>query len=208
MDQHSPTRESRVMRNLRFNISAILAAITVVAIGLAALREASEIWDSTLLTLSLGVLLVSVLLAIHREASRRAFWVGFALFGWAYVLLSLIPSVESRLLTTKILTRLDSKVQGRSAGIIQSVAFSPEGTLVAAGNPGQVRVWDAATGRLLSGWTGTTENFVRTGHSLIALLAAWMGGLLSRLCHGRSQHQAARPTDVSDPCLGPQENPE
>ena len=32
----------------------------------------------------------------------------------------------------------------------------------------------------LGGWVGTTENFVRIGHSLIALLVGWLGGLLSR----------------------------
>ena len=28
--------------------------------------------------------------------------------------------------------------------------------------------------------TGTTENFVRTGHSLCALIFGWLGGALSR----------------------------
>ena len=41
-------------------------------------------------------------------------------------------------------------------------------------------LWDAATGKVLGGWTGTTENFIRIGHSLFALLAGWFGGLLSR----------------------------
>ena len=39
---------------------------------------------------------------------------GFALFGWAYLGLSLVPSIESRLITTKALAYLDSKVPGRS----------------------------------------------------------------------------------------------
>ena len=48
---------------------------------------------------------------------------------------------------------------------------------------GQVTLWDATTGKLLSGWSGTTENFVRIGHSLFAPMAGWLGGQLSRrLC--------------------------
>ena len=54
--------------------------------------------------------MISVLLAIHRTEKRRAFWLGFALFGAAYLGLSLVPSIESRLITTKALAYIDSKV--------------------------------------------------------------------------------------------------
>jgi hypothetical protein len=89
------------MRNLRFNIASILGVILCLAIGFAALRESNDYWDSGLFTLTLGVLLVSVLLSIHRSEVKQAFWIGFALFGWGYLGLSPVPSVESRLLTTK-----------------------------------------------------------------------------------------------------------
>ena len=36
------------------------------------------------------------------------------------------------------------------------------------------------TRRPLTGSSGTTENFMRIGHSLLALIAAFLGGLLSR----------------------------
>src|SRR5262249_23411754 len=125
------------------------------------------------------ILLVSVLLAVHRTESRRAFWIGFALFGWAYLALTLVPAIESRLLTTKALAYLDSKVPGRPVvitgqawgdplngqdGSTVAVAFSPQGDLAVTGGQGGVRIWDAATGRLFLGWRGTTENFVRIGH--------------------------------------------
>ena len=51
------------------------------------------------------------------------------------------------------------------------------------------------TGKLLSGWSGTTENFMRIGHSLFALLAGWFGGQLSRrLC--RASRSAGPSTAV------------
>ena len=102
------------MRRFRFNIASLLVVVLVLGFGFAALRESNELWDSGLFTLTLGVLLVSILLAIHRTESRRAFWLGFALFGWGYLGLSLVPSIESRLITTKALTYLDSKVPGRT----------------------------------------------------------------------------------------------
>jgi hypothetical protein len=185
------------MRHIRFNIAGLLVLVLVLGVGFAALREASDPWDSGLFTLTLVALLISVLLAIHRTESRRAFWLGFALFGGGYLGLSLVPSIESRLATTKALTYLDSKVPGRTQTFfkvqftatgsraagnqVQAVAFSPQGDQIATTSSlGTVKLWDATTGRLLGGWAGTTENFVRIGHSLIALLAGWLGGRLSR----------------------------
>jgi hypothetical protein len=102
------------MKRIRFTIASLLALILVLGVGFAALRESTDLWESGLLTLTLGVLLISILLAVHRTESRRAFWIGFALFGWIYLGLTLMPSIESRLLTSKALAYLDSKVLSRS----------------------------------------------------------------------------------------------
>jgi WD40 repeat protein len=103
-----------------------------------------------------------------------------------------IPPIESRLMTTKALDYLESKVPGRPQSL--SVAFSPDGNRIATSSRHTVRLWDAKTGRLLGGWAGTTEDFVRIGHSLLALLAGWFGGLLSRRLW-----RASRATDASTP---------
>jgi hypothetical protein len=111
-------RGDHIMRNLRFNISSILGMILFLGVGFAALRESNDYWDSGLFTLTFGVLMVSILLAVHRSEARRAFWVGFALFGWVYLALSLVPSIEARLLTTKALGILRSRAHNsNSAGI-------------------------------------------------------------------------------------------
>ncbi len=190
------------MKRIRFTIASLLVVVLFLAVGFAALRESSDLWDSGLFSLTLGVPLISVLLAIHSTESRRAFWLGFAVFGWIYLGLTLVPHVESRLITTRALTQLDSKVPGRSLKIarvlhsgswilgsgspgnqVQNVAFTIGGNRLAIARKGVVRLWDATTGKLLGGWTGTTANFVRIGHSLFALLVGWFGGHLScRLC--------------------------
>jgi hypothetical protein len=36
------------------------------------------------------------------------------------------------------------------------------------------------SGNLLTTWGSSTENFVKIGHSLLALLLAWLGAMLSR----------------------------
>jgi len=88
------------MKSIRFTIGSLLAVVLFVAIGFAALRESSDLWESGLFSLTLGVLLISILLAVHRHESERAFWLGFALFGSVYLGLSLVPPFESRLCRT------------------------------------------------------------------------------------------------------------
>jgi hypothetical protein len=239
------------MRGPRYNIAGMLVAISFVAVGFAALREATDQWDSGLFSLTLGVLLNAVLLAVHRIEARRAFWIGFVLFGWGYLSLSLISSTESRLITTGALAYLEkANILGRRVIVIRVIpdldrmrAYnlslddllkatttesgmfgSPEeeqlrlaklhrsptlefvlgssvqasvhigdnkpewyGNFILKASPeGEIlRLKDVATVQLrssfcISGGTATTENFVRIGHSLFALLAGWLGGAISR----------------------------
>jgi hypothetical protein len=182
------------MRHFRFSIASLLLVVLFVAVGFAALRESSDLWESGIFSLALASLLTSILLTVHRTESRRAFWIGFTVFGWGYLGLSLVGSIEPRLMTTKALAYLDSKVPGRSPAFklyatmnsgtgsnqVQNVTVSFDGNQPATSTQGQVKIWDATTGKLLGGWIGTTENFMRIGHSLFALLAGWFGGLLSR----------------------------
>src|SRR5262245_13920167 len=98
------------MRRIRFTIGRLLVLVVGLAVALAALREATEIWDSGVFTATLGLLTASVLRAVHRSDRKRAFWLGFALFGWSYQIASLLPPIGPRLLTTKALVYLDSKV--------------------------------------------------------------------------------------------------
>jgi hypothetical protein len=109
----------------RFHIGTLVILVLVLGVGFAALRESNDFWDSGLFTLTLGVVLVSILLAIHRTGSRQAFWIGFTLFGWGYLSLSLVPLIEPRLVTTKALAYLDSKVPGRSVGFVAGWSMGP-----------------------------------------------------------------------------------
>ena len=201
--------EDRIMRRFRFHIGSLLILVLLMGVGFAGLREANDLWDSGVFTLTLGVLLISILFAVHRTESRRAFWVGFALFGWSYLGLASVPPVESRLLTTKALAYIDSKIPGRSINIQSQAAllgtsprslavFSPDGKLLAKDDDGAIRIWDASTGRLLSLWGGTSENFMRIGHALLALVVAWLGGRISGLLFVRSRMPTSEATITPD----------
>jgi hypothetical protein len=71
----------------RFSIRQLLLGTTLVAVACVALRSASPIWVAVLLGLTLLLLAAAVPLATFRQGTDRAWWFGFALFGWLYVLL-------------------------------------------------------------------------------------------------------------------------
>ena len=48
---------------------------------------------------------------------------------------------------------------------------------------------NTSAGLWLRGSVGTTENFMRIGHSLVALILAFMGGQLSRNVYGKNREQ-------------------
>ena len=62
---------------------------------------------------------------------------------------------------------------------VRALAFSPDGKTLVANQSGTVRFWNANTGALLAGPNGTTENFMRIGHSLLVLIMGCLGGCLS-----------------------------
>lgn len=187
------------MRLPRFKIRSLLGVVLFAGIAIAALRAADDFWDSRVLGLTLLSLLTAVLLAIHRTDQRRACWLGFAVFGWTYLVASLIPQIGSRLPTTIGLTFLDSRIPGREKTIsavfaytstyspVQPVGYTPPVYNLPASMQGNVWVYDAASGKPLVGPAGTTENFIRIGHSLLALALAFIGGQLSRCLYHAGQ---------------------
>jgi hypothetical protein len=182
------------MRRPRITIACLLGIVAFVGVAFAALWEATEDWDSTLLGLTVLLLLASVLLAVHRSGDRRAFWLGFALSGWDHLILSWVPPVESRLPTTKALVAVwemlarpeilwddDLTLTGvRSFDVTSPTALNPPVKW-------DVTVFQEPTSptfnyiQRLVGLPGETAgNFVRIGHSLFALSFALVGACLSR----------------------------
>ena len=75
------------MTRWSFRLRQLFLWTAAIALGLVALRSASMTWVATMLGLAIAVLAASSLLAIYRRGSQRAYWSGFAAFGWLYLLL-------------------------------------------------------------------------------------------------------------------------
>jgi hypothetical protein len=184
------------MRRFRFSIGSLIGFTLICGVAFGALKESTDLWERSTFSLTLLVLLTSVLLAIHCGGARREFWLGFAFFGCVYLGLTLLPSVETRLITSQGLGYLHSKLVGQSPRIWSLTLTAGTGianqpspvsafdTVVNVGGPGQI--WTVNNGNILSAWGGSPENFVKIGHTLIALLLAWFGGMVSwQLARGR-----------------------
>jgi hypothetical protein len=132
--------------------------------------------------------------------------------------LSLFPSIASGLITTKALAYIDSQVPrpipaadalydllvvndsqpnvlylNKGNGVFQDV--TAVAGLNSAGNQvmGSDRLFfNISPRQWLRGSIGTTENFIRIGHSLLALILALVGGKLSQYLHSRDGGRASR----------------
>jgi hypothetical protein len=75
------------MRAFRMSIAGLMALVLFLAVGLAAFRSGTETWFRSLYTATIGVLLLSILAARFSRGILSAFWFGFAVVGWSYLLL-------------------------------------------------------------------------------------------------------------------------
>jgi hypothetical protein len=197
------------MQRLRFHIGTLAIVIVALGVGMAALRESNDLWDSGAFSFTIAAFMVAVILAIHRTGKKQAFWLGFAVFGAAYLGLSLVPSIEARLITTRLLASVDSKMSRlNSLGIVYAdldndgavdlyvangsqpkpLAQNNNGGWIADVTPGALPgtrgypsgSYDLIFSNASPSWPGTTANFVHIGHSVFAMIAALIGGLMSR----------------------------
>jgi hypothetical protein len=70
--------------------------VSFIAVGLAALRNANEVWVGVLLLLTLSTLCIAFLGVLHRRGKERVWWSGFAVFACAYFLVAFGPFAEMR----------------------------------------------------------------------------------------------------------------
>ena len=150
------------MRTVRFPIAGLMWAVVVAALGSAALRNASEVWAGATFLVTCGILCLAIVGIVCRTNESRAWWLGFALFGWGYLALA-FWSPQS-LPTTHLLHVLEARI-----GATQQVGGGLRSVMLAGGFGG------AASG-------GPDEHFQQIGHCLLALLAALLGAPFPAFC--------------------------
>lgn len=194
----------------KFSIATLMSAVLVCAIAAAALRSGSENWASALVFVTVGILAVSLLGALERTGNRRAYWRGFALFGWGYLLLALGPTLGdqtgAKLPTSLALGNLWEQMRPEEPA--QVLLLNDVLARVSFAHPQRVRravfgytesfpILQSAQGppagsmpllkrlfaklRLTTG--ATLEQFRIIGHCLIALACALVGAAIAHRFH-------------------------
>jgi hypothetical protein len=74
-----------MLRRIRFTIARLMGVVLIMALGLAALRTPTEAGAGVMLLFTCGLVMVSLVGAVCRAPAERAWWLGFALFGFGYL---------------------------------------------------------------------------------------------------------------------------
>jgi hypothetical protein len=152
------------MRRPQVSIAELALVIVVVAIGLAAIRSGSAAWSGAMFSVMAFAMISSFLGVALTRGPRRAYWSGFALLGWSYLILVYVPWLNDNagqfLLAPNLFDALDAALHGEvqvSLGGFRSMALSGGGMTTSA------RVAELTP-------------FQRIGVALEALVWAYLGG--------------------------------
>ena len=156
------------MARIRFSLRWMFAAVAFAAVVTAALTDGSSRWAALAALTSIFWMLASVLGVIYRREASRSFWVGFAVFGWAYLILSQETTGLSEAMPTHVLFDDLYPFFRRTA------SMNPSGP-----NPASIRSTVRENGRTVAVIVDAYD-FHRLGRSLCTILFAFVGGALGR----------------------------
>jgi hypothetical protein len=197
----------------RFSTRKAMVLVAVVAAGLAALKNASDAWAGAMLLFALAAVGAAIVGAVMMRGRERAWWAAFAFFAGGYLVLTVAPGfsadVGQRLATTKALDFLYSayfastsretlpemlwwqhaRVRGE-VNRLRAENRQPDDleldSAIRSLESLEIRVQDAVDKR----------DFIREGHSLFALLAGVVGGLVASGFYARrGAHPILSPED-------------
>jgi hypothetical protein len=184
----------------RLSIRTLMAFVLVSAVGLAALRNASDLRAGMMMLVALAAVGVAVLGAIFLRSPQRVWWTGFAIFSGGYLVFALVPWLSLQLGTTHVLDYVHAQVVSSSILTFEVSRFdqssvvyrivSPDGgvhvSMVADNVANSTTGSDflasiAPVNRWRSALPGAANHdaFDRVGHSRFALLAGLVGGTIA-----------------------------
>jgi hypothetical protein len=108
----------------RFRILTLMVLILALAVAIAALRNADDVWAGSLMTVTPLILCVSLVGALCGRPARREGRLGFAIFGGAYFALAFLGLSESKLAllpTSRLLKLAHERVVPATFQVIYTV---------------------------------------------------------------------------------------
>jgi hypothetical protein len=198
-DQNTSDRRLSLPK-LRFSIRQLLIGTGFIAVGCVALRSASANWVAAMLGLTIVMLAAAVLCAVFRGRAERAFWIGFAVFGWLYVVVLMYgwsiapnqsqgvrnPLLPDRLATTRIAAWLHERLfpvttHEIPGGVAEEDPFAPPANFTPPPGGSIAGYSYGATSTSVYVRQGPeSAEFINVAHALWTLVLALCGGWLAR----------------------------
>jgi hypothetical protein len=178
------------MLQFRFPVWSLMAVTVFAAAAFAALRTPAPLWANAWFSIALASLVLAVPAAVYRRGADRAFWVGFAAFGWVYFVLALVPWFQTemgfQLITTTILDVIAPYIVQKEYLLRTYLgAFNPPSDPV---HPTPWQAWNLPEFPPENPWrmVGYVPLFcpglyLRIGHEVCCVLVAFLGGQIVRL---------------------------
>jgi hypothetical protein len=166
------------------------AAVALVGLAVAALRDPTVFWTRLSFTLAILGTAIAVLGAVVRHGPARPHWLGAALFAGGYLMLTFGPwfdtEVRPHLLTTGLLEWLYPRVH--TTPMLSDAQRGTAMLRIFGGDQGRSVVSTEGYHRVTG--SGLQMNFERIGHSLMAMACGLVGAVLVRMLSPRRDHLA------------------
>jgi hypothetical protein len=173
------------MRRFRYSVGSFMLIIVLLAAAFAALRTPTPLWANVWFSIDVAALVLAIAAAFYRRGTERAFWVGFASFGWVYFVMALAPWFQTemgfQLLSTTILDVMAPYIVQKDYLVRTYVgAFNPPSP------PAEMTAWQAwnfpefppANPWRMVGYVRLLcpGLYLRIGHLVFCILVAILGG--------------------------------
>ncbi len=113
------------MRRSRVSILGLMGIVLAIGVCIVSLRLANEAWAGLVVMGTFSALCVSILRVVYRREAKRAFWLGFAVLAWGYLIfgskfVGVFTTVEAMPWTES-----EPAVQGWITGVILKRSLFP-----------------------------------------------------------------------------------
>jgi hypothetical protein len=155
--------------------------VAVLAIACAAVARPTFVGTSIVFSSTILVLGLSIVFAVASSQRQRVFWISFALLGWGYLIITLAPFFAQNI-GASVVTTLLLRCVAEGVGVKY---LDPDGYGGGGGLWGLFRMQYDPT--LL--W----DDLLISGHSMLSLLAGWLGGCVGSIWFARRRHGENQP---------------
>jgi hypothetical protein len=166
----------------RFRIATLMTVTLYFAIGMGAILDRDppqmKVWMSTIYTLTAFILMISTLMSFIESGRERRAWIGFSVFGWAYLLL-LGFEVPDNWGQPPLLATVRGKPRLLTTWVLGEICESS---------------------RYVFGHSVETATFTSVGHAYFSLIFGMIGALIGYALAPRQPHRVS--ADVNSPSGG------